>query len=304
MPVSTAHPLITGAGPAWARGWGEDRYGIFTDLRVDHVTQRLRWIPPGWFLMGCPATEAGFAEEFDQLPHKKQVRDGFWLFETPVTQGLWKVVMKGENISRFRLDDRPVETVTWKDATTFCQTLSKTLTGCIVSLPSEREWEYACRAGTTTATYAGDVQILGDAEAPELDPIAWYAGNSGVDFELQNGVAVTWFKPKQPSDHAGGTHPVKLKRPNAWGLYDMLGNVWEWCADAWSDPAEAASGGSDKSETYASALRVVRGGSWLSGARNLRSACRLLYGPSGSNSDLGFRCRVQSCEPKGGATRD
>lgn len=304
MPVSTAHPLITGDGPAWARGWGEDRSGIFADLRVDHVTQRLRWIPPGWFWMGCPETETGFDGKYDQLPHKEQVRDGFWLFDTPVTQELWKVVMKGKNPSRFQSDDRPVESVTWDEATTFCQTLSKTLPGCAVSLPSEREWEYACRAGTKTATYAGDVRIVGDADVPELDAIAWYAGNAGVDFELQNRVAFPWFEPKQSGDRTGGTHPVKLKRPNAWGLYDMLGNVWEWCTDAWSDPGQLRMSVEAETTAYAAVRRVVRGGSWINKAPSVRSAGRSRSGPSWCSPDLGFRCRVQSCELEGGATRD
>jgi sulfatase modifying factor 1 len=129
--------------------------------------------------------------------------------------------------------------------------------GLGVRLPSEAEWEYACRAGTTTATYAGD--------GPQaLDAIAWWSGNS----ERQ-------------------THPVKQKQPNAWGLHDMLGNVWEWCSDSMrtysSEPAV------DPIHAVHGDPRVYRGGSWYSGARYVRAACRSARHPGYRSDAMGFR---------------
>ena len=139
------HPLARGIPPAWAWEWGEDRYGPWGLFRVKGVCQRLRWIPPGRFLMGSPPEEAG---RYDDEGPQRMVRiaEGFWLFDTPCTQELWEAVM-GENPSRFRSPTRPVEQVSWKDAGAFVKRLNRQLKDLELSLPSEAQWEYACLRG-------------------------------------------------------------------------------------------------------------------------------------------------------------
>jgi formylglycine-generating enzyme required for sulfatase activity len=244
------------------------------------VRQRLRWIPPGRFLMGSPEGEEGRFE--NEGPQREvAITPGYWTFDTPCTQALWEAVMP-MNPSRFQSPTRPVEQVSWHDCQEFVKRLNARLDGLVLSLPSEAQWEYACRAGTSTATYAGDLKILGQRNAPMLDAIAWYAGNCGVGFELENGYDATEWPEKQHDFSQGGTRPVGLKEPNAWGLYDMLGNVWEWCADAYR------SYGAGKGE--ASAHRVVRGGAWGSAPLYVRAAYRDLYGATDRGGYLGFRC--------------
>jgi len=298
-----SHPLATGHGPRWASGWGEDQSGIFADLQIHGVTQRLRWIPAGEFLMGCPTTEPGYQKAYDFTLRKARVAQPFWLFDSPVTQALWKAVMGVDSPSRFRSETRPVETVDWHAAQKFCQTLTTLLPGLEVSLPSEREWEYACRAGTQTAVYTGEIEIKGQHNAQALDAIAWYRGNSGIDFELPNGWDATSWKDKQYQFSQAGTHPVKLKQPNPWGLYDMLGNVWEWCLDEWRGPNEWVEDAPAEGPNRAAVQRVIRGGAWHSEARGVRAACRYFSVPSRAHGNLGFRCRVQPCERGGGSLR-
>ncbi len=241
-----------GVAPEWADGWGRDEFGPWVDLRVEKVTQRLRWIPPGKFLMGSPEDEEGrYPDEGPR--HEETIASGFWMFDTPCTQTLWEAVM-GENPSEFKGPDRPVESVSWDQCQEFLKRLNARCTGLELKLPSETQWEYACRAGTETARYSEN-----------LDAIAWYDENSGNE-----------------------THSVAGKEANFWGLYDMLGNVWEWCADVWvNDHTEKARASAAES---ASAPRVIRGGSWSFAAQDVRAAYRDRLGPSSRGYGLGFRC--------------
>ncbi len=182
--------------------WREDSArpaGFRQTLKIGDAEYGFCWIPPGEFDMGSPETEKG-RFDFETLHHVKLTR-GFWALETPTTQALYKEVM-GTNPCKMIGDDLPVEYVSWNDANAFCETLTKRLpAGLKATLPTEAQWEYACRAGTKTAYWYGDVD--------DLDKMNY-------DLEI------------------GRTTPVKSYPPNPWGLYDMHGNVWEWCLD-WDD---------------------------------------------------------------------
>lgn len=251
------HPLLGGCPPVWANEWGEDRFGIFVGFTIEGATQLLRWIHPGTFEMGSPETEWGRTNR-EGPRHKVTLTRGYWLADTPVTQALWQAVM-GENPSRVAGVERPVEAVSWDDCQRFCHKLNARLSGLRVRLPSEAEWEHACRAGTTTATYAGD--LTEETAADILGSIAWYAANSGRV-----------------------THDVKQHQPNAWGLHDTLGGVWEWCQDAYApyepepvvDPLVVGS---------PQAPHVHRGASWGNTAGEVRAA-RRQTARSGVRDDL------------------
>ncbi|VFM97321.1 MAG: Formylglycine-generating enzyme, required for sulfatase activity, contains SUMF1/FGE domain [Candidatus Kentron sp. G] len=292
--------------PEWADAIGRDRFGLWATIALNAqsedtaiektVIQRLRWISPGRFIMGSPASErAGFPKyEQDNWCVKEAPRHeviltrGYWLFDTPCTQALWQAVM-GKNPSRFQSPDRPVESVTWHEAGSFMDRLNARLPGLALTLPTEAQWEYACRAGTETATYGGVLELEGSNNAPVLDPIAWYGGNSGVEFELEAGCESSNWREKQYEHVRAGTHPVARKQANPWGLHDMLGNVWEWCRDGlreYGDEIVIDPAGPEKQGEE----RVVRGGSWYYFARYVRAAFRLRYLPGVRFDRLGFRC--------------
>jgi sulfatase modifying factor 1 len=288
--IDTAwHPLATGCPPRWASGWGQDRHGVFVEFTLQEITQRLRWIPPGRFWMGSPEKEPGrFDAEGPR--HLVTLTEGFWLFDTPCTQALWGAVME-KNPSRFQSPTRPVEQVSWNDAQDFLARINGLIPDLDLALPREAQWEYACRAGTETAIYTGALDILGENDAPALDPIAWYGGNSGVDFDLTNGYDSSNWPEKQYPHTKAGTRPVKLKQANPWELYDMLGNVWEWCQDHWHDNyQDAPTDGSAWEDRDAGADRFLRGGSWYDNARYVRAASRNASHPVNRNGFVSFRC--------------
>ncbi len=239
------HPLVIGCPPVWASGWGHDEYGIWLAFTFKEIEQRLRWIPPGQFVMGSPEKEGDRYD--DERQHQVTLTRGYWLFDTPVTQALWQAVM-GKNPSHFKGADHPVEGVSWQDCVQFMKKLNREVSGLDLQLPSEAQWEYACRAGTTAATYAGDLE--NETEPAVLKEIAWYGKNSGSK-----------------------THPVAKKKANSWGLYDMLGNVHEWCADWWQTDF-AAEAVIDPTGPGRGTERVIRGGSWFNDARHVRAAYR------------------------------
>jgi len=216
---------------------------------VNSIGIKMNFIQPGTFKMGSPENET---------THTVSLSNGFFIATTPVTQSQWKAVM-GNNPSKFKKNgkDRPVEKVSWNDAQKFIKKMNEMEDTNKYCLPTEAEWEYSCRAGSTTRYYFGD-------DESELDDYAWYNKNSN-----------------------SMTHPVKQKKPNSWGLYDMHGNVWEWCEDWYDDyptghvtDPTGPDGGSD---------RVIRGGSWGNSPRVVRSANRLRGAPGYRGDNLGFR---------------
>ena len=272
----------------WMSAEGRDEFGCWAELRVNGVVQRLRWIEPGEFWMGSTEAERKrFGEQGDdswkkyiqnEAPrHRVKLTRGFWLADTACTQALWQTVA-GDNPSDFTGDPNlPVEQVSWDDVTQkFLPALNRQLTGVSAVLPTDAQWEYACRAGTETAYHFGE-QIHTDQVN--------YDGNHPPPGGRKG-------------EYRERTVPVKALPANAWGLYQMHGNVWEWCADArrsyTAEPVEDPDGG------QGGVHRVLRGGSWGLGAGWARSASR--YGSVRGSRDLsfGFRFALRSIEPGAG----
>lgn len=225
-------------------------------------------IPGGRFVMGSPHTEVGRSD--DEGPQRTVNISPFFMGKYPVTQEQYQAVM-GNNPSNFKGAKRPVENVNWNEAVEFCRKLSQK-TGKTYRLPSEAEWEYACRAGTTTPFY------FGDTIKPDL---VNYDGNNPY------GAAPKGLYRKQTTDV--GSFP-----PNPFGLYDMHGNVWELCSDRWHDNYNGAPTDGSSWETGTNNNRVLRGGSWGSNAVNCRCANRSYNSAVIRWMDRGFRVAVAS----------
>ncbi|UAA39528.1 formylglycine-generating enzyme family protein [Paraneptunicella aestuarii] len=277
----------------WACEWGFDEYGLWQSFALqgqlegndnsgsNHASNsqdsngkntniknkttptikyKMRFIPDGHFLMGSPEDEPERLE--NELQHSVTLTQGFWLGETTVTQALWQTVM-GENPSRFEPDNAdeqlPVEQVSWDDCVRFCEQLNQLVPGLNANLPTEAQWEYACRAGTQTPFSTGEKLTAAQANFYDSE------------------------KQKQKIDRFGGrTVSVDNYNPNPWGLKQMHGNVWEWCAD---------------DDQKKDALRVLRGGGWINFAQRCRSAYRNRFHRDGRNDYIGLRLSA-SCSPQ------
>ena len=222
---------------------------------ADSIGMEFKLIPAGTFTMGDASGDD------DETPHEVTLTKPFKMGVHEVTQAQYEQVM-GVNPSEYKGANNPVEMVSWEDAVEFCRRLSELpaekAAGNVYRLPTEAEWEYACRAGTTTKFSFGD-------DESDFGEYGWYRENSGRT-----------------------THPVGSKLPNAWGLYDMHGNVWEWCQDWYGDyPSGSVT---DPSGATSSSYRVLRGGGWDYSADGCRSAYRGRGLPSFRDyGRLGFR---------------
>ncbi|MEI7731413.1 MAG: formylglycine-generating enzyme family protein [Verrucomicrobiota bacterium] len=229
----------------------------------DKVTLKLAYIPAGTFLMGSPAAEQHrFKDGFkDETQHEVTISKPFYMGICLVTQEQYQQLM-GKNPSKFKAPLNPVENLTWDDAVEFCKALSAR-TGKSLRLPTEAQWEYACRAGSTTAYCNGDTP-------EDLKAVGWcsYDGK--------------WGSAKAPK-------PVGSLQPNAWGLYDMHGNLWEYCADWYAADSYANTKRSDPQGPDTGTHRVVRGGPWNDYPRDCRSAKREKRTPSSKSFSGGFR---------------
>jgi formylglycine-generating enzyme required for sulfatase activity len=225
----------------------------------DGVTMEMLLIPAGEFLMGSPNSDHD-ADADEKPEHQVRIRQPFYLGKYEVTQEQWEAVM-GDNPSRFQSPKNPVEQVSWYDCQDFLERLNEKYRsmGATFRLPTEAEWEYACRAGSSTRWSFGD-------DEASLAEYGWNRANSEMS-----------------------THPIGQKRPNDWGLYDVHGNVWEWCADWYDDDYYGSSSLNDPKGPDFGRYRVLRGGSWVSNAGFARSTSRNWLTPVNRNRDDGLR---------------
>ncbi len=258
---------------------------LFREVLTEGIALEMVWIPPGRFWMGSPPEEPE-REESEGPEHLVQLK-GFFLGRTPITQAQWRVVagwqpLEGEpvwerelkpdpSLFKFKGEDGPVENVSWHESMEFCRRLEKR-TGWNYTLPSEAQWEYACRAGTTTPFH------FGATISPKL-----------ASYDASMAYA------EGPTGPRRGESSLVAKYPaNAWGLHDMHGNVWEWCLDYWhasyvEGDEKAPTDGSAWMKQTAEERRLLRGGSWNFSPRYCRSACRNGGHPGGIVDGVGFR---------------
>jgi len=267
------------AAMAGANSTVTDRAGDRTKQEFARLKFDFLKIKPGEYLMGCSQGDSDCLRD-EKPAHRVQITKGFEIGKYEVTQAQWESVM-GNNPSHFKGADRPVESVSWNDVQEFLQKLNARHDGYRYRLPSEAEWEYATRAGTVGRYYG-----------PSLDAIAWYGNNSGdavIDaktiWETDRANYV-----KRIGENRDQTHAVGQKQPNAWGLYDMEGNVMEWVQDWYDDSYYKSSPPVDPPGPASGQFRVVRGGSWSYDAVFARVSHRALVEPSSSNLLIGFRC--------------
>ena len=236
---------------SWATGWGEDEFGLWMAFSYKGQRQQFRWCEPGSFLIGSPKDEPERVRS--EAQREITFSKGFWIADTTVTQGLWDAVMGG-NPSRFKGVDRPVDSVSWNEAKSFINSVTRMNPILNLCLPSEAQWEYACRAGSTT-------------------PFCW---GEQINSELVNFRGGAPYKNGLESEYRKSTVDVKAFHQNNWGLWQMHGNVWEWCQDEYGD------------------VRALRGGSWFNFGGRCRSAVQNRRPPDYRLNRIGFRLALSN----------
>jgi formylglycine-generating enzyme required for sulfatase activity len=246
------------------------------------------WIPPGSFRMGCSSGDSE-CYDYEKPAHDVTLTKGFWMRQTPVTVGAYrrytqatgKAMPPGKDTFGRLLngaggdDNIPIVAVTWDEAAGYCSWAG-------MRLPTEAEWEWAARAGTTGSRYG------------DLDDVAWYGDNSGrqrLDSTALLGDTQKFMQ--RMYENGNGPKPVGLKQPNAYGLYDMIGNAWQWTADWYTEKYDPASENKDPSGAPAGTQRAVRGGSWLVVPRSARVSVHHAAPPAIRLYWIGFRCAGQ-----------
>ena len=257
------HTIFPEAFPeAWASDWGEDEFGLWMAFTYKGVRQMFRWCEPETFWMGSPESEP---ERFsNERLHEVTLTKGFWIADTPVTQALGQVVM-GENSSYFKGEENPVENVSWEDAQAFIAKMNSLKAELKLCLPTEAQWEYACRSGTTT-------------------PFSW---GEQIDSRFVNFDGRIRYNNGSNSEYRERTVAVKELPCNDWGLHQMHGNVLEWCQDWYGTYPSQPSTDPQGPET--GAYRVMRGGSWIHLGKHCRSARRDRNKPDDRFNLIGFR---------------
>ena len=249
--------------------------------------QRYAWIPPGKFTMGCSPGDSE-CQDWENPAHEVEISKGFWLGQTAVTVGAWKRyrsatgkpplptmdTMGRNNLNEASGDENmPIVFISWDETSDFCHWGGG-------RLPTEAEWEHAARAGSTGSRHGS------------LDSIAWHGDNSG---KRRIDSAQFWTSdrrnyPKRLFENGNGAHPAGLKEPNAWKLYDMQGNVWQWVSDWYDEKYYAQAEKVDPHGPPSGTSRAVRGGSWFDFPRNVRVSFRGRYKPANRSFNIGCRC--------------
>jgi formylglycine-generating enzyme required for sulfatase activity len=232
--------------------FGEDQFGLWKTLKYAGVKQKFRWCEPGYF---TTENDPKNNQPTSETPKRVKILKGFWCADTCVTQELWYAMMETDS-SKYKGKKRPADNIFFDDAEHFIAKYNSYFPGVEAALPTEKQWEYACRSGTNTKFSFGDEITL---------DLVNYDANISVDSVMPNS-----------AQRKNGSVPVKSLPPNHWGLYEMHGNVWEWCHDY-------------HAQQNLGLLQVVRGGSWFNDADSCRSASRVINVQKNDSGVTGFR---------------
>ena len=250
---------------SWATGWGEDEFGLWMAFSYKGQRQQFRWCEPGSFLMGSWEDEP--ERNTKEFKHKVVFSKGFWIADTTVTQSLWEAVM-GNNPSRFKSKNRPVEGISWNDTQVFIKTMNRLKPELNLCLPTEAQWEYACRAGSNTSFCWGEQ----------------------INSELVNFDGEQPYNNGQKSEYRRSTVDVKSFHQNNWGLWQVHGNVYECCQDRFGGYLSGLA--TDQLVSSIDDSRALRGGSWFNDGGGCRSAHRSWNAPDNRTSRTGFRLAI------------